>query len=465
MAESVLPLPPDWADGPGPLHQRLRQAIDRLVRTGELAPGSALPTERDLAARIAVSRSTVAQAYRRLKADGRIDSRQGRGTWVSEASGPVAAPAELLAPLLASDAEVIDLALAVPAPATPLALSAGVASGTGYEPAGLPALRAAIAARYSARGLPTDASQILLTHGAQHALALVMAHHLGPGDTAVVESSTYVGALDLARSLGAHVAPVAMDERGLDVDDLEAVVERRRPRLAYLNPTHHSPTGTTLALDRRRRVVARAARAELPLVDDATLADLAFDPAATPPLLAAIDRRVPVITVGSLSKVVWAGLRVGWIRAHPDLVEVLVAERMVGDLGGSLPAQVAALHLVDHLDDLLAARREDLRRCHDHLLGALRDNLPDWTVDPATGGTSLWVRLPDGVAATVVSTVAAAHGVAVVAGPTVSPHDAAADRIRLSFVQPRARLDEAVRRLALAWAEVGRPGRRPRVLV
>ncbi|MGY6501719.1 MAG: aminotransferase-like domain-containing protein [Acidimicrobiales bacterium] len=466
-----FPLPPGWDHGAGPLHAKLSAAVERLILTGELGPGASLPTERDLASLASLSRSTVANAYRTLKRDGWIDSRQGRGTWVADGRHGSEPTAAHLAPLLSrrpgADNEVVDLALAVPRPTSALRIPPVpvVGAGTGYEPAGLAALRSAIAERHSRHGLATQPSQILITHGAQHAIGLVFAEYLRSGDTVVVESSTYVGALDAARLLDVTVAPVAVDAQGVVVDELAATVERRRPSLVYLNPTNHSPTGTTLSAARRRAVVGVASRAGIPLIDDATLAELTFHPDDRPVALAALDRLAPVITVGSLSKVVWAGLRVGWIRADVAVIEALVSRRMVGDLGGSLPSQLAALSLMERLDVLVAERTSELRARHDRLLDLVADRLPEWEVPPATGGLSVWAHLPHGVDADTLAATAAAHGVAVVAGPTLSPHQGAPDRVRLSFVQPEPVLDEGVLRLAAAWDHLRRSSRRGRLLV
>lgn len=457
MAEPKLDefdLPPQWADGTAPLHQRLAQAIEQMIRVGDLPPGSHLPTERDLARVASVSRSTAAHAYRRLKAAGHLESRQGSGTWVVErgVERGSSTRTEHLGPLLVDAGDTVDLALAVPQPPPRLRLTT-TAAGIGYEAAGLPRLRAAIAEHYQRRGVATDPEQILVTNGAQHALSMVLRHLVVSGGTVAVEESTYVGVLDAVRTMGARLAGVPLDREGVDVDALAAVLDRRSPSAVYLNPTHHTPTGTVLSVPRRRRLVRLIERTAVPLIDDTTLADLAFDPGSTAPLLAGLDRSGAVITLGSLSKVVWAGLRVGWIRADARLVDELVQRRMVDDLAGSVPSQQAAIRLVEHLDEHAAARAEVLAGRHRHLLGALAASLPDWEVAPARGGTVLWAQLPHGADAESFAAVAAAFGVNVVAGSAVTTHAGVSDRVRLSFVAPQALIDEGVRRLGDAWIE------------
>ena len=468
-------VPVGWAAGAGPLYRQLAEAIGTGIRRGDLAGGTMLPPERELASALSVSRATVARAYAELRARRLVDGRQGRGTWVVAGAEP-RPPAEHIAPLLADHTQLVDLALAVPPPrridveSTPrgrdVARVDRLVGGSGLEPLGLPELREALAGHFSARGLSTTPDQVLVTSGAQHALSLVFAELVSPGAAVVVEESTYPGALDLARSVGARLLAVPTDARGVDVDALEDLVARHRPALVYLNPVHQTPTGTVLSDDRRRRLAALAMRTGTPVVDDATLADLSFSDAPPPPIAVA-DRRAPVLTIGSLSKVGWAGLRVGWVRADRSLVDRLAARRMLDDLGGSLPAQLLALDLVATLSERAAIRARELRVRHDHLLDLLGRYLPDWEVAPAAGGTVLWARLPRGHDAVAFQAVAEAQGVSVVAGPSVSVPGSSADRVRLSFVAEPALLEVGVARLAAAWDEsvgaVRRAGRRPLV--
>lgn len=451
----MFELPPGWTAGSAPLHQRLAHAIEAMIRVGDLPPGSHLPTERDLARLASVSRSTAAHAYRRLKSTGHLESRQGSGTWVVERIGhrsSSVARTDHIAPLLGDVSDAIDLALAVPLPPPRTRISL-TATGVGYEAEGLPPLRVAIAELYQRRGLATEPEQILVTNGAQHAISMLLAHLLPPGGTVAVEEATYVGALDAVRTRGGRLAGVPLDRDGIDVEELAGVIERRQPSLVYLNPTHHTPTGTVLSLARRRELARVTERTGIPVIDDTTLADLGFETATSPPLLATVDRRAPVITVGSLSKVVWAGLRVGWIRADTRLVEELVHERMVDDLGGSVPSQQAAVRFVERFEEHASERAELLRSRHDRLLTAIADRLPDWQLDPARGGTVVWAQLPDGADAEAFAAVAAAFGVNVVPGSAVTTHAGVSDRVRLAFVAQPEVLDEGVRRLADAWEE------------
>lgn len=447
-------LPPvGWELGAGPLHRRLADAIEALVLRGELAPGSALPTERELARRATVSRATAAEAYRRLKAAGRIDSRQGRGTWVADPLDVAGrAPAASMGSVLGHPDEAIDLALAAPAAdglvqaviGSALGGAAAAVIGTGYEPAGSIELRAALGDR---------PEEVIVTSGAQQAISLVMEELVRPGEVVVVEDATYVGAIDAARRVGARLVAVPTGPEGVEVDALVAAIDRHRPAVVYLNPTHQSPTGSVLPDRARARIVEVAARTSTPVIDDRVLADLAFDADRRPRPLRSFDPGAPIVTVGSLGKVVWAGLRVGWVEAAPSLVRRLVARRVVADLGGDLLGQAVALALLDDLPQLAAARAAQLARRHRTLTVEIGRHLPTWEVAPSRGGTAAWVRVP-GVDAEVVAAAAAVHGVHVVAGPLVSPHGGMRDRLRLAVTRPPGQLATAVARLAAAWGDV-----------
>jgi DNA-binding transcriptional MocR family regulator len=464
-ASQPIILPSDWAAGRGALHRRLAAALVDLMARGDLPAGAVLPTERELADAAGVSRATVASAYGLLKADGRVESRQGRGTWVRGEPVGTRPAGGGIAPVLVHPDDVIDLSLAAssPGPDLRVALADAVRAaadepiGIGYQPAGHPELRSLIGAGRSER--------VVVTTGAQQAISLVVDELVSPGDAVVVEEVTYVGALDAARRAGARLIAVPTGFDGVDVEALRAVVERHRPALVYLNPTHQSPTGGVLADSARHEVVRLALATGTPIVDDRTLAELAFDDERRPRPLASFDTAAPIITVSSLSKTIWPGLRVGWVEAAPELVDRLVRRRMVDDLGGSAVSAAVAMRLWGDRAEWAARRAADLAAGHRHLVARLATDLADWSPEPSRGGTGLWVRLPSGDASSFAST-AADHGVHVVAGPAVSPHGGGHRHLRLAITAAPTLLDAAVDRLVVAWeAYDGPPGRRPSVLV
>jgi DNA-binding transcriptional MocR family regulator len=407
--DALLALTGHWSAGRGPLYLLLAARLRRLIEGGELPDGCPLPPDRRLAASLAVGRSTVVAAYEVLRQEGRLTRVRGSGTRVR--AEPVAPTSDagrnpLFAHLLdRPDDGVLHLTCAAPEDLPPqfaaahtralteLAETADVSrkeatGGLGIFPGGAPSLRTAVAARYTARGVPTTPDQILVTTGAQQALALLTRLLVAPGDTVLTETPTYPGAIELFRDAGAVVrtAPVA----GLDIDAFLAALRRHRPALAYCTPSFHNPTGGLVPAFERQRLARAAAEHRVPLIDDEVLVDLGFADQPVPVAAYAPD----VITVGSLSKLVWGGLRVGWIRAGAGTVNTLARLRAMHDLGGNTLSQLAAAHLVTDIDALRRHRVGLLRERHDHLVAELRGRLPDWRFTPARGGQTLWVELP-----------------------------------------------------------------------
>jgi DNA-binding transcriptional MocR family regulator len=456
----------EWTRGSGPLYNRLADALARLVDSGVLAPGTLLPPERRLAPMLHVSRTTVVAAYDRLKRSGRLVSRQGSGTRVAAgAGGPVGAsavvdrgPNDIFRQLLVDEGVTIDLSAASP-PASPVvvdALSAldpaelaAVTVSHGYHPAGLPALRQAVADRLTAAGVATTAAEVLVTTGAQQAIALVASLLVRPGDAVLVEQATYPGALDAFRSAGARLVAVPCDEHGLVPDAVADLLDRVNPRLLYTVATYQNPTGTVLDTDRRAYLAALASSRGVPIVDDTAIADLRLSGPTPPPPLAAYDGQ-SVFTVGSLGKILWGGLRIGWVRAPEAAVGRLARLRAVADLGGPVISQAIGARLMPRLDEALRDRTEGLLKARDRLVADLAALVPEWSFRVPDGGAVLWVRLPAGDARSFAQ-VALRAGVAVAAGPALSPTGGFADHLRLPFVVDPETLGEAARRLAAAW--------------
>lgn len=447
-----------WSAGRGPLYLLLAGRLRRLVDEGELPPGTPLPPDRALASALAVGRGTVVAAYEQLRTEGRIVRRQGSGTRV--AGPPRPSPREatgapvFLHLLEPQDDDVILLACAAPASPPPMLLEAyeralsrlaTITNDIGYHPSGDRRLRQAIADHYARRGVPTAPDQILVTNGGQQALSLLARAFVEPGGPVLTEAPTYPGALEAFREQNASVRTLPV---GLDGFEASVRDPAHRPDLAYLVPTHHNPTGAVLPALERRRLAIAAADADVPLIDDEVLADLVFPGGETPPPLAAFSEAV--ISVGSLSKSVWGGLRVGWIRAARPVVDRLARLRAVHDLGGNLPAQLAAAEILPHLESLCQDAAEGRQQRHDHLHTELTRRLPNWQVHPVPGGQTLWVRLPDGDGDAFAQT-ALRHGVAVLPGSGLDASGGGREFIRIHFLAAPETLTEAVRGLATAW--------------
>ncbi|KSW28608.1 PLP-dependent aminotransferase family protein [Cellulomonas sp. B6] len=441
---------------PGPAYQALADGLRALTRSGALPLGTRLPGERETADALGVSRTTATAAYDLLRDEGFLVSRRGSGTVTTLPPGSRdRAPASLGT----TDDALVDLTAAAPAAPPQLAAACAAAldqlprhlAGAGYAPLGLPALRSAIAERYTRRGVPTTPDQVLVTTGAQQAIHLLTSSLAGPGDRVVVEHPTYPHAIDAVRGAGARAVPVPVTLAGTDLDLLDSTVRQTSPRVAYLVPDHHNPTGTSLSAEGRARVRELARRTRTVVVGDETLSDLTLDGPQPAPFAGDGTADRHVVSVGSASKSFWGGLRVGWVRAHPDLVGALAQRRAHVDIATSVLDQLVTVELLACAEDVLAQRRRDMRAQRDALLAMLAYDLPEWQVPVPAGGLSTWVDLGRPVA-TALSALAHGHGVRVAPGTAFGVGGTFDDHLRVPFSQPVDALRHAVDGLAAAWA-------------
>nr|WP_286279342.1 PLP-dependent aminotransferase family protein [Naasia aerilata] len=250
-----------------------------------------------------------------------------------------------------------------------------------------------MAARYTARGVPTSPSQLLITSGAQPAIALVARTLLSRGDRAVVETPGYPHAYEALRAAGARLLPLAVDsDTGWNLDEAEQLLRRAAPVLAYVMPDFHNPTSRSMSEDERRRLVRMAEDTGTLLLVDETTGELDIDRGARLPPAAFASRRSSVVTIGSASKTMWGGLRVGWIRAGEEHIAALAAARPAADLGTAVFDQLVVTELLGEFDDVLQHRTRELGTARDALLARLGERLPEWHVPEVSGGLFAWVR-------------------------------------------------------------------------
>ncbi|MGE2730900.1 PLP-dependent aminotransferase family protein [Mycolicibacterium vaccae] len=440
----------------GPAYHGLADAIRLLIVDGRLPVGAQLPSERMLAEALHVSRTTVTSAYTQLRDDGFLIARRGARSTIALPTGPaVASP--LPAPPTAGLAAA---ALAAPAPAVLTAYAeaarevAPYLQTMGHELVGVAALREAVAEKYCRRGLTTEPNQIMVTTGALHAIGLILKTYTQPGDRVLVEQPTYHGALTAIAASGAQAVPVPMMDDGWDLDAMQHVITQLDPQLAYLVLDNHNPTGHTLAGDDRVRLARMVADTRMRTIVDETIGDIWLDAPPPRPLAAELtSHRDLVLTIGSMSKSFWGGLRVGWIRAERNTIATLAALRPTVDMGTAILEQLAAAKLLAMADDVLPERREMLRRRRAHLRRLLAEQLPEWQPGPGTGGLSLWVRLPAPMS-TALSAAASRIGLELPAGPRFGVNGTLERFVRLPYALPEEQLDEAVALLAKAWRSV-----------
>ncbi|GGV05607.1 PLP-dependent aminotransferase family protein [Streptomyces spectabilis] len=443
--------------GARPGYRALAQAVRTLLLDGRVPLHTRLPAERELATALGVSRATVTAAYDLLRDGGFARSRRGASTWTELPEGR--RPASVAAFPVGDG--VIDLAVAAP-PAPAAELSAALAAAAarlpehaptaGYHPYGLPELRAAVADRFTRRGLPTLPDQILITTGAQHAISLALALLGRPGDRALVENPSYPNALDAIRRAGMRATPVPVTDAGWDTALVESTLRQAAPRIAYLVPDFQNPTGALMGREQRVRILETARATGTWLLVDETIADIALDVPPPAPFASLAPHGVAeqVVTVGSLSKSHWGGLRIGWVRAGSRLITELAMARVPSDMATPVIEQLVALHLLEGMDEVLRARITSLRASREALAAALTRHVPEWRWQLPPGGLSLWVDLGAPVASGL-ARAALARGVRIEGGSRFGADPGTHEhRLRIPYTLPPDQCELAATRLAAA---------------
>ena len=464
-----------------PLYAHLVTLLEGAIARGDLPSGSRLPPERELASRLRISRTTVVSAYRELESRGLLRGYVGRGTFVCASPEPTGAPfawrGKIAAAALrssdstlretmrhSSDARLLSLAAGEPAidcfptaafrKAIDRVLTRDAHAAWRHGPTeGQPALRDAIAERFG-----VAAESVLVISGAQQGLDLLARCLIDPGDSVIVDRPGYLGAIQSFHAAGAKL--IGWDIAKADVDELEDLLVRYRPKLIYTNPTFENPTGITMSIRTRRELLRLAERYRVPIVEDATYRELYFrDP--PPPSLRDLDAPDIVIYLNSFSKVLAPGLRLGWLSAAPSIVDQMAIIKQRLDPHTQNLVQFAMATLIHdgsfdaHLGTL---RTEHARRCT-AMLASIQRHFPPGALQFArpNGGLYLWCRVAPHISTRSLLDRALAGGVAFVPGHAFYPDPAGDSELRICFssVLPSA-MDDAIRRLAKALAETAR---------
>jgi DNA-binding transcriptional MocR family regulator len=440
----------DWRSSGDSLAQSLAAAVQNAVLDGQLPVGSPLPSERALASAMDVSRGTIVAGLALLRDAGWIETRHGSGSVVR-------LPAHLTARTapwsLDHGGEVdIDLTQAVTAAPYRAYLAAArravercasMLLDGGTSTAGLPQLRALVAERYTRQGLATSPDQILITSGAVAAMTLVVDHLGDRRRPVLVENPTYPGALAVLRRHGAPLRSIPVTAEGWgQVADL---IGSTRASLALLTPDFHNPTGALMADSVRRQVARCAERHDVTVLVDETMRDLDL---RTPPPAVAHLAGPRVVIVGSTSKAIRSGLRVGWIRASAALVRELLVNPLQAQLSPPPLEQLIAQDLLGELDVLLSERRAQLRTQRDHLAGLLDHG--DWTYAVPSGGLTIWLQLHR-TTGTALAAQARRRGLALSPGPQFSADRTLTNYLRIPFTATPEILTQAVGLLRSAF--------------
>jgi len=447
-----------------PAYRDLYQRLRVLIVDGRLPDGTRLPSERELAAALGLSRTTTTRVYAELRDAGLLASRQGSGSVVQ-----VPFSTSTISSLILDPDSPNDIAMTYSAPSGPGGLASafttaaerlpGLLATTGYLPDGLPELREAIARGHADAGLPTTPDQIIVTCGAMGAINLTAQTFLSYGSRIIVEGASFPHAYDSFAAVGGRLTPLPLADDPWDVDALRTTLSRGKFSAAYLIPDFHNPTGAVMSSATREAWAAELRRHDvLPIVDE-TLRPVNLDDIALPAPFASYDARA--ITLGSFSKAFWGGLRIGWARVPSKRVMAMLQARQRIDLGASAFDQLVAADLARDGADIAAARRTEARQARDHLVAALSRTLPDVRTTRPSGGLNLWLTFPEPVSTRLVA-CAAERGLLLTPGARFLARGGGERNLRLPYTQRLDVLTDAVERLALAYDELDAAPKVPR---
>lgn len=472
-----------------PIYRQIVDTIRGMIVSGALPPGFRLPPERRLAESLGVNRTTVLSAYRELKGDGLIDAHVGRGTIVVQPPGPPveSAPAARLPwrqlmresagrrrdPVIrdllemAGRTDVISLSAGLPArELVPMETLSSIlddlVSELGSElvmqgpTEGIGAFRETLGHWLAGRGISCSPSEVLALSGSQQGLDLVARVLVDPGDVVVVEEPTYIGALEVFRAAQARVISIPCDRDGMDTGTLAGVLERHRPKLIYTLPTFQNPSGSVLPVERRRHMLELASRHQVPILEDDPYAELRFEGEPLPSLKA-LDREGNVLYLSTFSKLLFPGLRVGFMVAPRAVTGQLVVAKQAVDLHSSTLGQHVVERFVrdGHMNAHIVRARQTYLNKRDAMHEALVEaEVPGLEWHPPPGGFYMWCRLPETVERATLLARAADRGVAFLPGWACCADDPADTPVRLNFSHPsESEIREGVARFAAAIGE------------
>ena len=339
--------------------------------------------------------------------------------------------------------------------ATAETLEQDAAEALNYGPA-YAGLRDQIIARLHAQGVEAEADQVLASYGSSQILALLPEVFVDRGDVVLIEGPSFMGAVRHFADAGARLVTVPTDADGMDVDALEGILrdlraQGTRPKFIYTIPTFQNPTGTTMPLARRQKLVALGAEYGVMVAEDDAYGDLRFEGQPVPNL-AALDQEGWVIRIGTFSKILAPGVRIGWAYARPEVIARLVKFKGEGGTGPFLTQMVARYcadgRLEAHIQELIALYRHK----RDVMLGAIAREFPaDVVTLRPNGGFFIWCKLPQGMSATRLLPIAERHGASFLPGTRCYADGQGDDAIRLAFsFQPAAQIEEGIARLGKA---------------
>ena len=465
-----------------PLYLQIQSIITCKITDHTLPPGSKLPPERELASLFAVSRTTAINAYRQLEQQGLIKTKIGSGTYVADmpvnsilppppmpwnqlfSPYPKSPVSSILRELVSTPicAENISLAAGLPDPAFyPLDLFAdlfhkhspkidhadlGFISTEGYAP-----LRQTLATMHCQKvATPTGPDNVLILSGAQQGIYLISKIFLQPGDCVIVESPTYIGAIQVFQNAGVRILTLPSNTT-LPLAILEDYLIRYRPKLFYIIPTFQNPNGRVLPLNERLELLRLAARHQLIIVEDDPYSELYYHE-PPPASLKALDHHDSVIYLGTFSKTLFPGLRIGWMVAAAPVINRIALEKQYVDLhSNNLSQWLINLFLQEGaLKPHLTKVRKEYKKRRDTAANSIRRYCgSDLTFTLPSGGFYLWCKLQTGVTSQILLHEATKNGISFVPGEAFYTDQSNLTKLRLCFVgHSEAKVQEGIKRLA-----------------
>ncbi len=475
-------------DSEEPLYRQLIRQIKTQIDSGQLPAGTRLPASRELAEQINISRISVVNAYAELRAEGYLSAHAGRGTFVAKegANTPLrqttphhnqAPDSEALADYslrdmmrLARKNGMINFSHGSPPPdfypinhlkdAINHVLERDGVNALGYEaPEGYAPLRATVRDYVSGLGIRCSAENVLITGGAQQAIDLVIQSIMNEGDTLVTANPTYLGVVDIARARKVNIYAIPHDEEGMRLDHLENYLLENKPRLIYVMPSFHNPTGVVMPLHRRRQLLNLANEYGVPILEDAVYHELRFE-GENVPLLKELDDRGVVLHVSAFTKIMLPGLRIGYVIANSHHLDRLSRVKFAADISTSGLNQ-RAMHLMIQrgiLANQLERNNRELHKRRDAAIEAAQRHFPEGTTwNHPQGGLYLWVRFPStGPTSAEMFINSVQKGVSFAIGNIFYTNNCGNYHIRLNYgLQRPDMINEGFRRIGQAWEELG----------
>lgn len=463
-----------------PIYLQIRDRIKHLITSGSLQSGEQLPSIRALAESVQVNKLTVIEAYSVLEADGLVEAKQGAGYFVtnfvtdnvnfSERSSTLEPAQEVVIPskwgesfidqYMSSiqaqlDPDVIDFTSGFPRPSgledlariSRRAMTQVADVLFSYDaPQGQFTLRKQVAQMLAWKlGLEVSADNLIITNGSKQALSLAFQYYLQAGDWAIVESPTYHGAIAILEKMGIKVIGIPMQKDGMNLELLHQYLRSHQPKLIYTVSTLHNPTGITTSQAHRRELISLAEKYNCPILEDNAYEGLNFQPA--PPPLKVLDSSDLVTYIGTFSKTLMPGLRVGYMVSSGKHYQSLVEIKLLHDLHVSTVTQaiaseyIASGHYRRHLNHLRSINHQR----HDLMLQSMEQYFPStvrWTVP--NGGLFIWVQLPNSTPIQLVSQQAATQKVLIGSGKVFFPDGQGYPALRLNFSQSLENIERGI---------------------